>query len=567
MFPPNEVEQATLDTLRRTVDPFGIATSLWEAEQAWLRHPTDLLDALQHLGNEWTQLQVASWRCLVGANAEDICSPVEHDPRFQDPIWRENPWLNLAKQHYLLGTHWLEDALFATPGLDDKTRRRAAFWARQWLDALAPTNFLWGNPRAMERLLATGGRSLSEGMTHWIHHLAQGDLPMVDMEAFEIGRNIASTPGQVVLRTELLELIQYTPSTERVHEIPLVIVAPWINKYYILDLDGPKSLLRWLVGQGFTVFVTSWKNPGAELRDMGFEDYLTQGVMPALEAARTICGVPQVHAVGYCIGGTLLTSLMAWLARTPEAPSPVAHWSLLATLVDFAHPGDIDLFIDEYSVAYLDRAMAKQGYLDGGELAWSFRLLRPNHLIWNYAVQHYLYGEEPPSFDVLYWNMDSTRLPARMHSYYLREMYLANKLVQPDALTLAGRPIDIGQIDAPLYCVGTEQDHIAPWQETFKTVSRVRSECRYVLATSGHILGIISPPVDPPKRRYWVGDATGERDPEAWRARVPKIPGSWWDDWQGWLAERCGPLVTPPPLGGETHPPIEPAPGSYVRER
>jgi polyhydroxyalkanoate synthase len=277
--------------------------------------------------------------------------------------------------------------------------------------------------------------------------------------------------------------------------------------------------------------------------------------------------VPQVHAVGYCIGGTLLSAYMAWQAKAPAASRRVAHWTLLATLTDFSNPGDIDVFIDEESVTWLEHKMASQGYLDGSEIAWSFRLLRPNHLVWNYAIQHYLYGEEPAPFDVLFWNMDSTRLPARMHSFYLREFYLANRLAKPNAITLAGQPLDLTQITEPLYAVGTEQDHIAPWKETFKTLGLVRSEARYVLATSGHILGIVNPPVNPPKRRYWVGPATGATDPEAWKAGIEKSQGSWWEDWNLWLAERCGPTVTASSLGHLEYPPLAAAPGSYVLEK
>lgn len=552
------------DFFRESFDPFGIADSLWQVQQEWLRSPQALAGRLGLLGEDLARFQIASWRRLWGFDADDEFPAVERDIRFQDPAWTENPWLDALKQQYLLTSRWLEDTVYATPGVDDRTRRRAAFWVRQFLDAVSPSNLFWTNPGAVQRFLGTGGASLAEGLRRWIAHAATGELPMVDRDAFTVGEDIAATPGQVVLRNELLELIQYAPATERTHPVPVVIVAPWINKYYIVDINPERSLVRWLVGQGFTVFVTSWRNPGPEMRDLAFDDYLTRGVLPALDAAREICGVPRVHAVGYCIGGTLLAGLMAWMARGPEAERRVEHWTLLTTLTDFSSPGEIDVFIDEHSVAWLERQMASTGYLDGAQMAWSFRMLRPNHLVWSYVVQHYLYGEEPAPFDVLYWNMDSTRLPARMHSEYLRRFYLENRMVTPDALELAGRPVDLGRIDAPLYIVGTEQDHIAPWKETFKTAALVRAPVRYVLATSGHILGIMSPPVEPPKRRYWAGDATGRNDPEAWRTEVPKVPGSWWEDWARWLAARCGEPGPPPPMGSEAYPPLEPAPGTYV---
>jgi polyhydroxyalkanoate synthase len=552
------------DFFRESFDPFGIADSLWQVQQEWLRSPQALAGRLGLLGEDLARFQIASWRRLWGFDADDEFPAVERDIRFQDPLWTENPWLDALKQQYLLTSRWLEDTVYATPGVDDPTRRRAAFWVRQFLDAVSPSNLFWTNPGAVQRFLGTGGASLAEGLRRWIAHAATGELPMVDRDAFTVGEDIAATPGRVVLRNELLELIQYSPSTGRVHPVPVVIVAPWINKYYIVDINPERSLVRWLVDQGFTVFVTSWRNPGPEMRDLAFDDYLTRGVLPALDAARDICRVPRVHAVGYCIGGTLLAGLMAWMARGPEAERRVEHWTLLTTLTDFSSPGEIDVFIDEHSVAWLERQMAATGYLDGAQMAWSFRMLRPNHLVWSYVIQHYLYGEEPAPFDVLYWNMDSTRLPARMHSEYLRRFYLENRMVTPDALELAGRPVDLGRIDAPLYIVGTEQDHIAPWKETFKTAALVRSPVRYVLATSGHILGIMSPPVEPPKRRYWAGDATGSTDPEAWRGEVPKVPGSWWEDWARWLAARCGEPGPPPPLGSEAHPALEPAPGTYV---
>jgi polyhydroxyalkanoate synthase len=556
-----------IDLFHKYLDPFGIATSLLEVEAAWLQRPQELASQLDKLANDLVWLEIASWRRIWGIPADDQVPAVEHDIRFQDPAWTEVPALDVLKQHYLLFTHWLGDTVFNTPGVDEKTRRRAGFWLRQFLDAVAPSNVFWTNPAAVRRFLDTGGLSLAEGGRRWIEHLRRGDLPMAETDAFRVGGNLATTPGQVVFRNGLMELIQYAPTTQQVRQIPVVIFAPWINKYYILDLEPQQSLVRWLVGQGFTVFVTSWKNPTPAMRDTAFEDYLLQGVLPALDAARAICGVSRVHAVGYCIGGTLLASYMAWQAHEPESERRIAHWTLLATLTDFASPGDIEVFINKDSVAWIEQQMALRGYLDGGEIAWSFRLLRPNHLVWNYAVQYYLYGEDPVPFDVLYWNMDSTRLPARMHSYYLREFYLANRLVIPDALVLAGHPLDLSRITEPLYAVGTEQDHIAPWKETYKVLALIRSEARYVLATSGHILGIISPPVDSPKRRYWAAPASGQRDPEAWRKEAPKLPGSWWEDWSRWLGDHCDDQVEPPPLGGPDYPLLGPAPGTYVLEQ
>jgi len=553
---------------RRTLDPFGTLSSCHQVQQAWLQHPEELTDRLRQLGNELSELQIQVGRCATGLHAED-CIPAKHyDERFQEPIWKESPFFDALKEYYLLYTHWLEDAIFDTPGTDPKTARRAAFWTRQWLDAIAPTNFFWTNPLTLWYTATNGGLNLIDGTMNWLQDAARGDVSMVEPDAFEVGRDLATTPGAVVFRNELLELIQYRPQTDEVREVPILIVAPWINKYYILDLNERKSLINYLVAQGFTVFVTSWKNPGPELRDTTFEDYMLQAVLPAIDVIRDITGSKSIHAVGYCIGGTLLSSLMAWLNRGgDEAEPPIGSWTLLTGMVDFSEPGDIDVFIDEHSIEYLEQYMEQSGYLDGADMARSFRMLRPNSLIWRYVVNNYLCGDEPPPFDVLYWNTDSTRLPQAMHSFYLREFYLNNRLVRPDNLQLGGRPIDLGRITQPLYAAGTEQDHIAPWKETFKVCEHIAGPVRYTLATSGHILGIISPPVDPPKRRYWTGDATGHTDPEAWRKTIEKTPGSWWEDWTQWLNDKCGELVTSPSLGNDTYPVLGDAPGSYVLEK
>ncbi|TCO81026.1 polyhydroxyalkanoate synthase [Plasticicumulans lactativorans] len=544
------------------LDPFGIGRACQDTAAAWLAHPGALAASLTRLGTDLLAVQCQHWRHLLGAESADVVSAIAFDERFQDPAWTRHPGFDALKQLYLLQTRWLQDAIFATPGLDPRTARRAAFWVRQWLDALAPSNCLWTNPVALQRCVESGGKSLTRGFAHFTRDLAAGDVRMVEPDAFAIGSDLATTPGRVVYRNELLEVIQYAPTTARVRSVPLVLIAPWINKYYILDLRPHNSLVRHLVAQGFTVFVTSWKNPGPALRDTGFDAYLLRGALAAVAAARAVCSVEQVHAAGYCLGGTTLASLMAWCAADPAGAAPVAHWTLFTTLTDFADPGEIAVFLSDEAVDFIERGMAAKGYLDGAEMARSFRLLRPNSLIWHYVVHGYLYGEELPPFDILFWNMDTTRMPAAMHGWYLRELYLRNRLAQPGALELGGRRLDLGRITQPLYAVGCEQDHIAPWQQTFRTCALVGGPVRYVLATSGHILGIINPPVDPPKRRYWVGDAGGQRDAEAWRSATPKVPGSWWDDWTAWLHARCGDWRDAVPLDAD----LPAAPGSYVRE-
>jgi polyhydroxyalkanoate synthase len=548
------------------LDPFGILPAYMEVVRAWGQAPQQLQDRFNEFFSGLLKVQHQVAERAVGHFVPDFVPAVSYDERFQDKAWIESPWFDLLKEYYLLCTRAIEDAIYATPEVPEKTRRRAAFWARQALNAVSPSNFLWTNPIALTRFIATGGMSLAEGYKLWVNDLASNDIRMVDDEALTLGTDIAATPGQVVYRNDLMEVIQYGPATTQVRRTPVVIVAPWINKYYVLDLSPDKSLVRYLVNQGFTVFITSWKNPDGAMGDTRFDDYLTRGAATIIDVARAICGVDTVHAVGYCIGGTLLSALMAWYARGGGA-TPVSSWTLLTTLIDFDSPGDIDAFITDDGIRYIEERMAANGYLDGGEMGGTFRWLRPNSLIWRYVIHNYLYGEEPPPMDVLQWNVDCTRLPKAMHSFYLREFYLRNRLIVPDDLVLAGRAIDLRLIEAPAYVVGTEQDHIAPWKETFKIAGLVRGPVRYTLATSGHILGILSAPVTPPKRRYWSGDASGARDAEAWRTGIEKTAGSWWEDWSRWLGGQCGDLVAAREPGSAAHPPLAAAPGTYVLEK
>ncbi len=549
-------------------DPFDIFGSSLAVQQAWLRQPERLAATVQDLALDAVRVHGRLVRAGCGIPSDPEVTAVRFDERFQQAAWTDQPWFAYLKETYLLYSRWLEDAIYATEGVDPQQRRRAGFWTRQWLDAIAPTNFFWTNPEALNRANSSQGVSILQGWQYWLEDAAAKDIRMVKPDAFVVGRDLAATPGQVVLRNELLELIQYAPSTAQVHAMPIVLVAPWINKFYIMDLSPRNSLIRHLVGQGFTVFVTSWKNPGPEARATTLDDYLLRGVRPALEAARAIAGVPQVHATGYCLGGTAVAMLLAWLNADSgdRAANPVAHWTTFTTLTDFSDPGEIGVFLNQGSFDFLRRRMAKTGYLDGADMARAFRMLRPNSLIWHYVIHSYLYGEELPPSDVLFWNCDSTRMPAAMHEFYLRELYMNNRLVEPGGLEIGGRRLDLGAISQPLYAVGAEQDHIAPWKQTFRLCGLTGGPARYVLATSGHILGIINPPVTPPKRRFWVGDATGAQVAEAWREQVEKAPGSWWDDWTHWLGERCGPLGPPPALGNAAYPPLEPAPGRYVRE-
>ena len=556
------------DTVEDAVDPLGVAAPIVHAQLAWLAHPQELATRMTRLSSDLWRLQWHSWQRLLGMPSADPIAPNPDDARFNDPVWTRSPTWDLTKEWYLAWTHHAQDMLYDTPGLSAKERRRAAFWWRKWLNAVAPTNFLWTNPVAMRKAVESRGASLAKGFRIFLDDVRAGNVRMTDPDDFEVGVNLATTPGAVVFRNRLLEVIHYAPTQPRVHAQPVVIVTPWINKFYVLDLTPKKSMIRFLLDQGLDVFITSWKNPGAEMRDVGFDDYLLEGVHAAVDTALRFTGADKAHAVGYCIGGTALTMYMAWANRRFGAEAvPVADWTLFTTLVDFKKPGDIEIFIDEASIDYLVANMKRKGYLDGKDMAASFRLLRSNSLIWHYVVHGWLYGEMPTAFDVLYWNMDSTRMPYAMHAWYLRELYLHNRVIQKDKLEIAGERIDLGQISQPLYAVAAEDDHIAPWTQTFRINNFVTGPKRYVLSSSGHILGIVNPVVNPPKRRYWANTAHRSDTAEDWRAGAQEMAGSWWEDWMTWLKPRAGELVEARPAATEAFPALAPAPGVYVKER
>jgi polyhydroxyalkanoate synthase len=565
---PTQTWKAMHDVAEAGVDPLGIAAPLGHANLAWLLHPQELADLAARFSGDVMALSWHAWQRALGLPSEDPVKPHADDTRFADPVWKDSATWDIAKEWYLLLTHNVQDALYRTPGLSGQERRRAAFWWRKYLNAMAPTNFLLTNPVAMRKAAESNGDSLVRGMHIFLDDLRAGNVRMTNPDDFHVGRNLATTPGAVVFRNPLLEVIHYAPTTPRVHAMPVVIVTPWINKFYVLDLTPKRSLVKYLLDQGFSVFITSWKNPTAEMRDVTFDDYVAEGVGKIVQVACDIGAVKQVHAVGYCIGGTALSVYMAWANREFAEPEdvPVAHWTLFTTLTDFHKPGDIEIFIDEGSVRWLTQAMEKKGFLDGKEMAGAFRLLRSNSLIWSYVVHGYLYGETPPPFDVLYWNMDATRMPFRMHEYYLRELYLKNNLIKKDALTIAGQPIDLGRIRQPLYAVSAEDDHVAPWRQCFRINNFVPGEKRFVRTSSGHILGIVNPPVTPPKRSYRVAAAHRRDSVENWLERAEEHQGTWWQDWMAWIGPRCGDLVAAAPAATAEYPSLGDAPGSYVLE-
>ena len=521
--------EALGQSVSKAIDPFGVTTSLLNAQMAWLMHPQEFARAVSGLSGDLMALQTHVMRRAMGIPSDDVIAPHADDARFADPVWTDSGTWDIIKEWYLAFTHRLEDMYFETPGLSSRERRRAAFWLRSWLNLVAPTNYFWLNPVAMRRFVESNGESLRLGWQNLQRDVKAKNILMVEPDAFSVGKDLATTPGKVVFRNRLVELIHYAPTTEKVRAMPIVIITPWINKFYILDLTAKKSMVKYLTDQGFSVFITSWKNPGEDLSGIRFDDYLLEGVNEAVRAAREFCKVPQVHLVGYCIGGTLVTTYMAWANKHFASDQlPVAHWTLFTTLTDFSHPGDIDVFIDEACIGALEESMAKKGYLDGSEMASSFRLLRSNSLVWNYWVSSYLLGENLPAFDVLFWNMDTTRMPQAMHSYYLREMYLHNNLIKRDRLSIAGEHIDLDAITQPLYAVTAEDDHIAPWKQCYRIRKyiNVAAPVRFVLSTSGYILGIVNPPANPPKRAYWIAEPDRNEHWEHWFERADKKSGT-----------------------------------------
>ncbi|MBL8305711.1 MAG: alpha/beta fold hydrolase [Rubrivivax sp.] len=563
------VERDPVKAFEQRVDPFGTTMPMLRAQWAWLTHPAELGRQALEAGFAAQRLALHGTLRALGLPHEDPLPPDRDDDRFRDPVWTRNPAWDGVKELYLLFARQAQQMAANAPGLSHADRQRAQFWCRKWLAAASPTNQFWSNPVAQQKAWLSGGESLMKGWSNFMDDVRAGDLRLAPTEGFEVGRNLANTPGAVVARNRLLEVIHYTPTQPKVHAVPVVIVTPWINKFYVLDLNPTRSFVRWLLDQGVDVYITSWKNPDASLRDLKFDDYLTEGIGTLVDTAREISGAKQVHAVGYCIGGIALTAYMAWAQRAyPKRQQPVKDWTLFVTLVDFHAPGDIEAFLGEDSVDAIEEKMQQRGYLDGKDMTAAFRLLRSRSLIWNYVVNGWLYGEPPPSMDVLYWNMDSTRLPATEHAWYLRELYVRNKLIQPDALTLAGQPIDLRRVTQPLYAVACEDDHIVPWREAFRVNQHVSGPKRFTLTSSGHILGIVNPPVNPPKRRFRSSDidAGAAHDAEAWKAAQAEQPGSWWPDWLAWLAPKLGPLRDAPPLASTTLPVLAPAPGTYVLE-
>lgn len=577
---------ATRQTQGGGKDPWlALINQLWQANPASALVPLDpaeitrtfqqiWLDAVQNPGRTWatysdfaqqyTQIMVGTtlkfWG--QGKDAEPVVAPEKGDKRFSAPDWQQNPVFDALKQSYLLAATTLLKSASEVQGLDEHQQRKLVFYLRQFLDFISPTNVAFTNPQVLHETIQSGGQNLVKGMEHLLDDIKAGQIKMTDTNAFAPGRNLALTPGQVIYRNKLIELLQYTPTTEKVYAIPLLFIPPWINKYYILDMQPQNSLIKFLVDQGFTVFVISWKNPDASMEKISFEDYLTLGPLAALDVIKEITGSSKVNPVGYCIGGTLLSMALPYLAANGDETVNCA--TFFVSLQDFSEVGDTSVFIDEPQVSYMEGQMMERGYLDSRSMATMFNMLRANDLIWSNVVNNYLLGKEPPAFDLLYWNADGTRMTRAAHAFYLHNTYLENNLIKPNKIVLKGVPIDLGKIQQDIYAVGAEQDHIVPWQSAWRISQLTRGKVRFVLGGSGHIAGIINPPSK--GRGYWTNDKA-VANADQWLKSAESHKGSWWIDWLAWLTPRSGGQTAPPPMGNVTYLPIAPAPGSYVLEK
>jgi polyhydroxyalkanoate synthase len=549
------------------IDPLNVGSAFMEMTAHLMRDPAKLVQASIGFWQDYMTLWQNSARRMWGMESAPVIDADAGDRRFKDGAWKENEVFDFIKQSYLLSARYVHGVVTQVEGLDPKTARKVDFYSRQFIDAMSPTNFVLTNPEVLRRTAETGGENLLRGLTNLLGDLERGrgrlTVRMTDPDAFQVGGNIGVSPGKVVFQNELMQLIQYAPSTDTMLRRPLLIVPPWINKFYVLDLRPNNSFVRWAVGQGHTVFMVSWANPDESMAGEGFEDYMRDGVLAALDAIEQATGEREVNAIGYCLGGTLLATTLAWM--TAVGDDRVRSATFFVTMLDFAEAGELGVFIDEEQLRALEERMGKQGFLEGGDMAATFNMLRANDLIWSFVVNNYLMGNEPFPFDLLHWNSDSTRMPARMHSFYLRQMCQGNLLRVPGGLRLLGQDIDLGRITVPAYFLSTREDHIAPWTSTYRGTRLLGGDTRFVLAASGHISGVVNPPTGG-KYSYWINGAAPDCA-EDWLAGATEMAGSWWPDWQRWVAALDAAEAPARPPGSGALPALEDAPGSYVKVR
>lgn len=544
----------------------GIIKTLAQVGEYWISDPERAVAAQSRLMNGYINLWNSSLKRMMGESAEPAATAPSRDKRFADPDWNNNQYFDFIKQLYLITSKWAEDLVLDAKDLDEHTRHKAEFYVNQISNALSPSNFLMTNPELLRLTVESNGENLVKGMQHLVEDIRAGggDLKIrqTDLSKFALGENLGLTPGKVIAQNDVCQVIQYEPSTPQVLKRPLLIVPPWINKFYILDLTPEKSFIKWCVDQGHTVFVISWVNPDARQAEKSFEHYMKEGILNTLDLIKRATKQEEVNAIGYCVGGTLLAVTLAYMAATGD--NRIASATFFTTQVDFTHAGDLKVFVDEEQIALLEKKMAEHGYLDGSKMAAAFNMLRSNDLIWSYVVNNYLKGKDPFPFDLLYWNSDSTRMPAANHSFYLRNCYLENNLAR-GRLEIGGQKLDLSKVKIPVYNLATREDHIAPPQSVFLGCSCFGGPVSYVLSGSGHIAGVVNPPAKN-KYQYWTGPQPGGKL-EDWLGKAEENPGSWWPHWDAWIREQDGELVKARKPGANRIKILEDAPGSYVRTR
>ncbi len=550
-------------------DDLGVGKAFTNLATRMMSDPFRFAEA----GMKMWQSQFELWQSSMSKLAGEGPQPAAHTPkgenRFRSELW-DNWLFDYIKQAYLVAAQDVQNTVASVEGLDAQTARKVKFFTKQYIDALSPSNFVLTNPDVLKATIDSGGKNLLDGLNNLLRDVDRGKgklaIKMTDTKAFTMGENVATTPGKVVFQTDLMQLIQYEPSTPDVYQTPLLIVPPWINKYYILDLRQSNSFIKWAVDQGITVFVISWVNPDERLAAKTFDDYMTEGPLAAMDAIEKATGEKSANLIGYCLGGTLTAATLGWLVAKKKARR-VKSTTFFTALIDFAEPGELGVFVDEDVLANLEKKMKERGYLEGSDMATTFNLLRSNDLIWSFVVNNYLLGKEPLPFDLLYWNSDATRMPARMHTYYLRNMYIENKLREPCGISLAGESINLSKVKTPIYFISTLEDHIAPWKSTYDGAKLFNSPVRFVLGGSGHIAGIVNPPAgEKSKYWYWTNPAIVDSADE-WLNNAEKHPGSWWPDWAEWIAQFGGDKVPARKPGDGKLKVIEDAPGSYAKFR
>mgnify|MGYP006271155485 CR=1 FL=1 len=549
-------------------DDLGIAKAFVEMSSRLFADPARMAQMQVKLWQDYASLWQNTMLQFMGGPSRPVVEPGQGDRRFKHEAWQQNFLYDYIKQSYLIAAKHLHQTVGGVQGLDEHTAKKVDFYTRQYIDALSPSNFVLTNPEVMRETVATGGQNLIKGLKNLLEDLERGEgrqvkVKMTDPNAFQVGGNLAATPGKVVFQNELMQLLQYSPLTTQVYRTPLLILPPWINKFYVLDMREKNSFVRWATEQGHTVFIASWVNPDATYAKKTFDDYLLDGPLAALDAIEQATGEREIDAIGFCLGGTLLASTLGYMAATRD--DRIKSATFFASLIDFAEPGELEVFIDDEQVKALEKKMRQRGYLEGSEMATTFNMLRANDLIWSFVVNNYLLGKDPFPFDLLFWNSDSTRMPAAMHSFYLRNMYINNLLREPGGINLNGVPIDLTKVKTPLYFASTIEDHIAPWKSTYAGAKLFKSDVRFTLGGSGHIAGIVNPPAAN-KYGYWTNDEL-PATPQQWFDGASQHPGSWWSDWAEWIKQHAGDKLPARIPGKGKLKALEDAPGSYVKLR